>query len=90
MSLEITFRCLALKANCKLAYRFVGVPDQGMKSSTFNKFELGRPDMDADMEASLNVLGYTNIFSKVNASFPTAVRKAPLIALSSLVSLVSI
>ncbi len=43
--LEIKIRCLTLKANYKLAYRFVGVPDQCMKLSTFHKFELGRPGM---------------------------------------------
>ncbi len=28
------------------------------------------------MEASINFLGYTNVFSKVNPSVPTTVRKA--------------
>ncbi len=83
MPLEITFRCLALKVNYKLAYRFVGVPDQGMKPSTFNKFELGRPDMTQKC-----FLHFCD--GSVPQCFRVYVRKALFIALWSLVSLVSI
>ncbi len=41
-------------------------------------------------EASFKVLWWTKVLGKVNSSSPTAVRKAPLIAISSLVPLVSI
>ncbi len=41
------------------------------------------------METSLKVLGYINVFRKVNASFPATMKKTPLIAFSPPVSLVS-